>query len=104
MLTQKASSGITEQEHTLLDTLTHNIAETNYAEITRSSGKITDLIIWETAAKLKKIREYNVTRTSGRISSVVAKQYDSTGTLKNTLTSTVTRTSGRISSVAEVLT
>lgn len=106
MLTQRAShaSGISEQEHELLDTLIHNIAETNYAEITRSSGKITDFIIWETAAKLKKIREYNVTRTSGRISSVVAKQYDSSGALKNTLTSTITRTSGRISSISEVLT
>jgi len=107
VVTQRASngssgSGISESIHQTLDTLTHNIAETNYLEITRSSGKITDVIIWETAAKLKKIREYNITRTSGKISSVVAKQYDSTGALKNTLTSTITRTSGRISSISEV--
>jgi len=104
MLTIRSSNGISEQEHELLDVLIHNIAETNYTEITRSSGKITDFIIWETVAKLKKIREYNLTRTSGKISSVVAKQYDSSGVLKSTLTSTITRTSGRISSIDEVLT
>lgn len=102
MVTRRASSGLSESSHQLLDTLIHNIAETNYLEITRSSGKITDVVIWETAAKLKKIREYNLTRSSGKISSVVAKQYDSAGVLKNTLTSTITRTSGKISSISEV--
>lgn len=104
MLTQRSNSGISYQDHEAIDSLIHNIAETNYLEITRSSGRIADVIIWETAAKLKKIRECNITRTSGRISSYVLKQYDLLGVLKNTLTTSITRTSGKISSTSGVLT
>jgi hypothetical protein len=99
-----SGSGITEAQHEVLDTLVHEIAETNYLEVTRSSGQVTDVIVWETAAKLKKIRETNITYASGQVSVVVDKQYDSSGTIitGQTLTQTITRSSGQVASIASV--
>jgi hypothetical protein len=94
--------GITEAQHEVIDSLVHELAETSYLEVTRSAGQVTDVIVWETAAKLKKIRETNVTRTAGQASVVVEKQYDGAGVLKQTLTHTITRSSGQVASIATV--
>lgn len=95
-------SGITESQHEVLDTLVHELAETSYTEMTRSGGQVTDVIVWETAAKLKKVREANITRVSGQVSVVVEKQYDGSGVLKQTLTHTITRSGGQVASIATV--
>jgi len=91
--------GLTEVTHETLDTLVHEIAETSYEEITRTSGRVTSIIIWATSAKLKKVRETTITRAAGKVSVIVEEQYDAAGTLKKTLTGTITRTSGRVSSI-----
>jgi hypothetical protein len=51
-------SGITEPQHEALDTLTHDIDETSYDEVTYGSGsRVASYIVWASAAKLLKIRE-----------------------------------------------
>jgi hypothetical protein len=92
-------SGITEQQHEILDTLTHELSESHYTEVVRSGGKVSGVCEWETSSKLKKIREAVLTRTAGKVSQVEVTQYDASGTWKAKLTGTVTRSSGKVSSI-----
>ena len=98
-LLESAGGGITEGQHKLLDSLVHNLSETSYEELTRSGGKVTDIIHWTDNGKTVKIREVNLTRTSGKVSTIVMKQYDGAGALAQTLTGTVTRSGGKVASI-----
>ncbi len=103
----RSGSGISESQHEDLDSLVHNIAEDAFLEVTRDgSGKVTDVIIWTDSNKTTKIRETNITRTSGKVSQIVKKQYDGTGALiaGQTLTGTVARSSGKVASITWVQT
>jgi hypothetical protein len=104
-ITIATSAGLVPITHRALDQLVHELAETSYCEIGRTNGRVSSAIYYETASKLKKIREILYTRTSGRVTQVVIKQYDSSGVLivGETLTGTITRTLGRVSSVDWVL-
>lgn len=95
-------SGITEEQHELIDSLVHDLAETSYTEVTRTSGRVSSVITWVDVSKTKKVRETEITRASGRASVVVEKQYDAAGALKQTLTHTITRAGVRVASVATV--
>ena len=99
-----ASSGITASEHRLLDQLVHNIAEDAYEEIVRTSGKVTSVIYWTDSGKTTKIRETLITRSSGKVSQIVIKQYNAGGSLAETLTGTFARTDGKVSSITWSLT
>lgn len=96
--------GLTESTHEALDTLTHNLSETHYLEVTRTSGRVTNVTMWTDNGKTQKVREVDITRTSNRVSSYSIKQYDGSGTLKDTLTGTIARTGGRVSSIEVVKT
>lgn len=104
LTTLMSGGGISEATHENLDTLTHRIAETSYLEVTRSSGQVTSVIVWETAAKLKKIRETTITRSGGQVSTFVEKHYDASGALitGQTITNTVTRSGGQVASIDAV--
>lgn len=105
MLTQRASTtGITEPQHAALDTLTHDIAETSYYEVTRTGNLITTMIWWTNSGKTIKIREVSITRSGNLASIVTTKQYDGSGVLKNTYTETITRSGNLVSSIAGVYT
>lgn len=97
-------SGITPAQHQALDQLVHGVAETSYLEVTRTNGRVSDVTYWTDSGKTTKIRETNITRTAGQVSSVVVKQYDASGVLAETLTGTVTRTGGQVASIDWVLT
>lgn len=90
-------------DHASLDTLVHNIAENSYTELIRTDGKITNIIVWETASKLKKIKEETIIYTNNKVSSLITKQYNSSGVLSQTYTETITRTEGKITSIAGAL-
>lgn len=94
-------SGLTPASHEALDTLVHDLAESCYFEVTRASGRVSDLTWYTDSGKGTKVREVNLTRTSGKISQIVVKQYDGTGTIitGQTLTGTVARTGGRVDSI-----
>lgn len=98
------SGGITEAQHEALDTLVHDLSENYYLEVVRTSGRVTDIITWTDSGKTLKVREANITRTSGIVSQIVEKQYDGTGSLKYTMTYTVNRTGNQVSSIDAVKT
>jgi len=97
---RSGGGGITEAEHELLDTLTHWVNETNWQEIVRSGGKVTNVINWETSDKLKKIRECVIARSGGKVSQLDAIQYDGSGVEKMRLTGVITRATGKVASIA----
>lgn len=96
--------GISAAQHEAIDSLVHRVAETSYVEVTRTSGQVSSVIVWETSAKLKKVRETTVSRTSGQASTVVEKHYDAAGTVVvgQTLTHTIARSGGRVASIDTV--
>lgn len=93
------SGGISESEHEALDTLAHEIDETSYDEVTYSGSNVSSYIVWETSSKLKKIREELYSYTSGKVTQVITKQYDGTGTLKMTMTEDYTYSGSKVSTV-----
>ena len=102
-----AGGGLSEVEHERLDQLVHDIAETSYDEVVRGPcRKITDYIIWTSAAKTTKIREQIISRdTKARPVSIITRQYNSTGTLVQEETEIIARnTSGKIISVTRTRT
>lgn len=92
-------SGLSEGAHDDLDDLVHWLAETNYTEITRSAGKVTNVTAWTDSGKTVKVRELVVTRSAGKVSQLDVIQYDVTGTEKQRLIGVITRSAGRIASV-----
>ena len=97
-------AGITEGQHTTLDTLIHEIAENCDVEVIRSGGRVDSVIVWTNSGHTVKIRETILTRSSGQVATITTKQYDGAGALKNTLTKTITRSSGQVATIAGVLT
>jgi hypothetical protein len=96
--------GLTANSHKALDQLVHNISETCYVEINRTNNKINSVIYWDSISKLKKIREELITYSSNFISEVVTKQYDSSGSLSETLTDTYNRdVNNFVTSITSVL-
>ncbi len=88
--------------HENVDSLIHNLAETCFTELTRDgSNRVTNIIVWDSPSKVTKIRETNLTRTSGRVSQIVRKQYNPGGTLVQTVTSVIARSGGRISTITD---
>lgn len=92
-------SGLSEGAHDDLDDLVHWLAETNYTEITRSAGKVTNVTAWTDSGKTTKVRELVVTRSAGKVSQLDFIQYDGVGTEKQRMTGVITRSAGKISSV-----
>jgi hypothetical protein len=90
---------LTRPIHMVIDQLAHNIAETSYMELTRTSGQVTNVTYWTDSGKTTKIRETAITRTSGQVSQVQTIQYDEMGVAVETLTGSITRTGGRVSSI-----
>jgi len=87
-------------EHEILDTLTHEIVESSYDEVTYSGNKVSNYIVWETAAKLKKIREEQYSYGTGnRVSQVVTIQYDSSGSVKTTVTENYTYSGNKVQNI-----
>jgi hypothetical protein len=83
---------ITEPQHQALDTLVHELAETAYEEVTRASGRVSTVIAWNAPSKDIKIRETDVTRDgNNQISQVDIKHYTGAGSLKVTLTGVIHR-------------
>lgn len=98
------SPGITEVAHEDLDTLVHKLAESSFTELLYTGKDLTSAIVWETVAKLLKIRESAFTYTDKDLTGVVVKQYDGLGILVATLTKTLAYTDKDLTSVTTVRT
>lgn len=94
-----AGSGITEPEHDALNDIVHALAETNYQEVTRTSGKVTNITHWTNSGKTIKIREVAITRSSGKVSQIDIIQYNNSSTEVQRMTGVITRSSGQVTSI-----
>jgi len=92
-------SGITEPQHEALDTLVHEIDESSYDEVVYSGNKVQTYTVWETAAKLKKIREETYSYSGNKVSQIVTVQYDGAGAVKMTMTEVYTYSGSKVTSV-----
>ncbi len=94
-------TGITPAEHEAIDSLVHSLAEDFHEEIVRTAGKVSRVTHWTDGTKTTKIRETRITRSGGKVSSVVNEQYDGAGTLivGQTLTETINRSGGKVVSI-----
>lgn len=79
-------------------------ARTSYQEATITSNRITALITWTSAAKTQKIYEENYTFTGNVVTQVIKKQYNSAGTLIQTLTENLTYSGNTFSNLTATLT
>lgn len=95
------AGGLTPETHELLDTMVHGLARTCYLEVTRAGRQVTTITVWETSAKTKKVREFDISRTAGKVTQVVRKQYDADGNLAKTITSVITRMGGAVFSIQD---
>lgn len=97
-----AGTGMTPEDHRVLDQLVHGLAENYYEEYTYSGPRVTTCIVWETPEKLKKIREEQYSYFGSRLTQVITIQYDVSGAEVERLTETYSYTDGRIASVTAV--
>ncbi len=74
------------------------IAASAFHEYVRTGKKVSSEIWWTDDLKTQKIREILYTRTAGKISGEIHKQYDPVGSLLETLTITYNRVGGSIAS------
>lgn len=92
--------GITEEEHEVLDTITHDLVENSYDEATYAGNKITNLTTYTDAGKTTKIREEQVSYDIfGRATQAITIQYDSGGSESYRITENITYQLGRIKSI-----
>ena len=101
-----AGGGLTPASHRVLDQLVHDVAETSFTEVVYSGNQVTDVIIWTDSGKTQKIREESYTYTGNKVTTVVTKQYDGSGTLIPTIgtyTETITYSGARVESITGVL-
>lgn len=97
-------SGISLIDHEEIDSLVHNLAETQTTEIIRgSNNKVTNVEV-RTAPSPGGIliRSTAITRVDGTVTQVVDNQHDTVGDIIQTLTSTINRTNGKVTSVGVV--
>lgn len=96
-----AGSGITEEDHEVIDSLVHNLAETQHTEIIRGGpgNKVTGVEIRTVPVTGTLIRSTTIFRTGGKVTSTIDNQHDESGTIIQTLTSTINRVSGKVDSV-----
>jgi hypothetical protein len=93
------TAGMSASSHRAIDQLTHELDEDYYEEYTYTGGNVSNTTVWTSAGKTLKIREYDYTYTTGKMTQSVEKQYDGTGTLVETLTKTYAWTGSRLTSV-----
>lgn len=102
----RSGSGLTAGSHRPLDQLVHNIAESSFTEYLYTGNRVDSMTVWETAAKLKKIREELYTYTGNKVTTIVTRQYDAAGVVivGETYTEVLAYTGGRVDTSTGVLT
>jgi hypothetical protein len=92
-------------DHRPADQLVHGVAEDSHTQVTRVGGRVTNITVWTDSGETVKIRETQITRTSGQISQIVTTHYDAAGAAitGEIYTEDVNRVSGRVDSIDGVL-
>ena len=96
-----SGSGISLEDHELIDSLVHSLAETSTMEILRGGpgNKVTGIEVRTVPITGTLIRSTEITRVDGKVTQVVDNQHDGGGAIIQTLTSTINRSSGKVTSV-----
>ena len=94
-------SGISLEEHEIIDSLVHNLAETQHTEIIRGGpgNKVIGVEIRTVPVTGTLIRSTSIFRTGGKVTSTIDNQHDENGIVVQSLTSTINRISGKVDSV-----
>lgn len=96
---------LTEAEHEILDTLTHDLNENLFFESVKDSNGQTQSIVYYTdSSKLLKVREEEITRDLvGRAQIITVSQYDSNGNIIKRDIQTINRTAeGTLDNITQV--
>jgi len=97
-LSEFGSLSVTEHEE--LDSLVHNLAESNYQTFTYTGQNLTSSINWTDSGMTLKVREATFTyNVNGTLAAAVKKQYNDMGDLVQTLTLTFSYTMNKLSSI-----
>lgn len=88
--------------HEGLFTLAHEVMSDFYGKATYVSNRITNYTVWVDVTETQKIREYQVSYVSNKISEVIEIQYDAAGLELYRLTNTVSYQGNNISSISVV--
>ena len=91
-----------EEAHRTLHQLTHILDRSYYEEYTYTGPQITNVTVWTDSGKTQKVREYDYTYTGPRVTGETEKQYDSGGSLKETITYTYSYTGAYIDNITAV--
>lgn len=70
---------------------------TGRPKVTRSAGKVTNVIVYTDGTETKKYQELVITRSAGKVSTLELYQHNSAGTQKYKITATLVRDSGKFS-------
>jgi hypothetical protein len=90
-------------DHDALESLAHEIAESNDTEyVTDGDGYLTQITVWTSALHTRKIREKLLTYGADGPTLTVETQYDNTGAAVATLTKSFTYSSGVLVSTTTV--
>jgi len=96
------AGGLSSDAHENLDTLVHKLAETSETELFYAGGDLTRLTVWQTAARLIKVREYILTYGAGDLTDAVITQHDEVGVVVQTLTKAFIYAGGDLVTVTTV--
>lgn len=94
-------SGISLADHETIDSLVHNLAETDATEIIRNAnGQVTTVNVRTVPVSGTLIRSTTITRNANnQVTQVVENQHDGAGSIIQTLTSTINRADGKVASI-----
>lgn len=96
---RKAYLDIGLHGNNVMESLSANIAEDSYYEITRSGNLVSNETWWTTPAKTQKIREIIYTRSGNLVTQSESRQYNSAGILVSTFTQDFARSGNLLSNV-----
>lgn len=102
-VTISGGSGITVQEHELIDSLVHNLSENTHTNIIRNSkGQVSSIEILDSVGGTP-IRTTSIIRNiMEEVIQVVENQHDSNGVVIQTLTTNIARSGGQVVSLGTV--
>jgi hypothetical protein len=103
--TALSGSGITVPQHKQLDTLVHEVAESNDVELIYSGPQLTSIIYWTDGGHTLKIREAVLTYSGDNVTTIVTKQYAPDGsTVVEQVSTTLNYTGDDVTGLSETFT
>ena len=99
-------AGLTEERHRDVDQLVHEIAEDSFTEFVYTGSRIDAIEVYTDATKTILIRTETFTYAGNRVTKIVTKQHDASGSLitGETLTEDITYVGNKVDDIAGAIT